>query len=179
MRCALLPHPAAPPSTAVSTVEVEFLGRAGDPFNLRYCVSGRIGDLLIPAPAPPTRRDGLWDHTCFEAFLAAGGDYYEFNFSPSGAWAAYRFAGYREGRQDAREITEMGIDVRRTDDALELRVSPDIRRLAAAPRRLALSAVIEERDGTKSCWALAHPAGKPDFHHPGGFAIDLAGEIRP
>jgi hypothetical protein len=39
--------------------------------------------------------------------------------------------------------------------------------------RLALSAVIEETNGGKSHWALAHPAGKPDFHHADGFTYEL------
>ena len=39
--------------------------------------------------------------------------------------------------------------------------------------RVAISAVIEEADGTKSYWALAHPPGKPDFHHADGFALQL------
>ena len=39
---------------------------------------------------------------------------------------------------------------------------------------LNLSAVLEEKDGTKSYWALAHPAGdKPDFHAPDCFAAKL------
>jgi hypothetical protein len=31
-------------------------------------------------------------------------------------------------------------------------------------------------DGTKSYWALAHPQGKPDFHHVDSFALTLAPE---
>jgi hypothetical protein len=38
---------------------------------------------------------------------------------------------------------------------------------------IALSAVIEEADGTKSYWALRHPPGPPDFHHPDCFALNL------
>ena len=39
---------------------------------------------------------------------------------------------------------------------------------------LGLSAVLEEQDGTKSYWALAHPvADKPDFHDPGCFVARL------
>jgi hypothetical protein len=34
--------------------------------------------------------------------------------------------------------------------------------------------VIEETNGNKSYWALAHPAGKPDFHHADGFAYELS-----
>jgi hypothetical protein len=42
-----------------------------------------------------------------------------------------------------------------------------------APWRLGLSAVIEETSGRKSYWALAHPPGKPDFHHADCFAYEL------
>jgi hypothetical protein len=44
-----------------------------------------------------------------------------------------------------------------------------------APLSLALSAVIEDSAGTLSYWALRHPAGKPDFHHPQAFALELQG----
>jgi hypothetical protein len=41
--------------------------------------------------------------------------------------------------------------------------------------QLGLSAVLEEKDGTKSYWALAHPADeKPDFHAPDCFVARLA-----
>ncbi len=43
----------------------------------------------------------------------------------------------------------------------------------AADCEIGISAVIEETDGTKSYWALAHPPGKPDFHHPACFAATL------
>ena len=36
---------------------------------------------------------------------------------------------------------------------------------------LGLSAILEEEDGTISYWALAHGAGRPDFHHPACFAL--------
>jgi hypothetical protein len=56
-------------------------------------------------------------------------------------------------------------------------------RLSALPRdaswRLALSAVIEETNGNKSYWALAHPSGKPDFHHKDGFAYELTPAVHP
>jgi hypothetical protein len=46
--------------------------------------------------------------------------------------------------------------------------------LADGPLRLALSAVIEAQSGTITWWALRHPQGRPDFHHPDGFALELA-----
>ena len=40
-------------------------------------------------------------------------------------------------------------------------------------RSLMTKCVIEEINGRKSYWALKHPAGKPDFHHPDCFALEL------
>ena len=42
--------------------------------------------------------------------------------------------------------------------------------------RLAVSAVMQSEQGVISYWALAHPPGKPDFHHRDGFALRLAGD---
>jgi hypothetical protein len=38
---------------------------------------------------------------------------------------------------------------------------------------LALAAVLEDRDGRLSYWALEHPSERPDFHHPNSFVLEL------
>ena len=43
-----------------------------------------------------------------------------------------------------------------------------------APLRLGLSAVLEGDDGKLHYWALAHPASRPDFHHPLSRCVALA-----
>lgn len=163
---ALLCHPATPPS-AITGVAARLHYHAGR-WALTYTVAG--GTPRIPPPAAPARTDGLWQTTCFELFVMDGqGGYAEFNFSPSTQWAAYRFAGYRYG------MAELGIEAPQIV-AIEggIRVLLDFP--ADAGARVALSAVIEEADGTKSYWALAHPPGKPDFHHDDCFALRLAAE---
>jgi hypothetical protein len=45
---------------------------------------------------------------------------------------------------------------------------------AGEPWELGLSAVLEEKDGAKSYWALAHRGDKPDFHDAGCFTARLA-----
>ena len=40
--------------------------------------------------------------------------------------------------------------------------------------KIALAAVIEDRDGRLSYWALRHAPGKPDFHHPSAFALEVS-----
>jgi hypothetical protein len=94
--------------------------------------------------------------------------YREFNFSPSGEWAAYAFRSYREGAPFA--ISDPKIALRRSRGELELQASIPV---DEGRLRVALSAVIEHGDGSLSYWALRHPAAKPDFHHPDAFALEL------
>jgi hypothetical protein len=163
---------------AVDRIEVEAVRAAPDKLALRYVVSGRIQDIAIPMLQPSTRVDELWKHTCLEAFLKAPRrkSYCEFNFAPSSQWAAYRFRDYRKGMAPIFEIVPT-IDVKPGRDRLELRVLLDLSSVEELPEktawRLGLSAVIEERNGNRSYWALKHPRGKPNFHLADGFAAEL------
>jgi hypothetical protein len=170
MRQVLKLHPATPAS-AVAGVEVQVARPAADRLELRFLVWGATPELVLPAPAPSTRTDELWRHTCVETFVrrASGDGYYEFNFSPSTQWAAYRFDGYRDGMQPAP--LEPRVTVRRIGDGFELHAAVELP--DDGPWRLGLSAVIEAADGSVAYWALAHPAGKPDFHHADCFALEL------
>lgn len=166
IRAPLLPHPDFPPC-AVEAIEVVADIRSGASV-LTYSLTGKAP--RIPAPAAPERTDELWKHTCFELFVKpeGGGSYFEFNFAPSSQWAAYRFDGYREGMGDQPlaapwiEPVEGGV-----------RVAVDLGALPESAWRVAITAVIEEADGTKSYWSAAHPAGKPDFHDPACFVFEL------
>lgn len=166
MRVELEPHPdlPAPPGIAVE-VEAE---RRANALLLRYRLLGNRTGLILPGPAEPLRTDGLWRHSCFEAFVQpVGGDgYLELNVSASTQWAAYRFDGYRSG------MTELEAEphIVSTDGGVE--VSVDLP--APGPWRVGLSAVIESADGSLSYWALRHPQGRPDFHHRDCFALELA-----
>lgn len=142
---------------------------------LTYVLSGDLGRLRTPPPGQPVRSDGLWRHTCFELFLGAAGSpaYREFNFAPSGGWAAYAFTGYRQGMA-ALPLAAPEISVRSLAGCLELDVVLPPDALPPGPgRRLGLSAVLEADNGTLSYWALAHPPGRPDFHHTDAFALEL------
>ena len=101
--------------------------------------------------------------------------YTEFNLSPSGEWAAYRFEGYRQGMANL-DVAEASIESPvRAGDAWRIRAFLDSAAFEGlGPGLASLSAVIEERDGTRSYWALAHPSDKPDFHHPDSFVLELA-----
>jgi hypothetical protein len=141
---------------------------------LRFVLSGNIGKIVWPAPTPSKRADGLWQHSCFEAFLCRPGDeaYCEFNVSPSTQWAAYSFERYRTGVHNF-DIEAPVITVEQDAESFVLDAELSLPETFAVPMRLALCAVIEDLDGALSYWALNHPVGKPDFHHRDGFALEL------
>jgi hypothetical protein len=160
---------------AATKIEVEIARPRPNSLILSYVVSGKIGDLLMPPVAAAARADELWQHTCFEAFVrpSAGPGYYEFNFSPSTQWAAYQFSGYRSEMRVATEIGAPRIEVRSSGESYTLQAALEVDGLSSS-LHLGLSAVLEETNGRKSYWALAHPPGKPDFHHADCFALELS-----
>ena len=170
-------HPNSP-SSPVEKIEV-LAGHIGNGhLSLLYNVTGDIERLRLPPPGEPARADGLWRHTCFEAFVRPprGDDYFELNLSPSGQWAAFRFDRYRSGMRPA-DVPQPKIVSQGLGAAYGLIASVD---LGALPElapweswQAAIAAVIEAEDGSISHWALAHPPGKPDFHHPEAFVLEL------
>jgi hypothetical protein len=146
---------------------------------LVYTVAGHIAGLRIPTATKPGPANGLWQNTCLEAFVAVDEDagYREFNFSPSGQWAMYRFASERvrafsDGDVDVPPVTHITLNAEQLTLTAEL---PWTALPAQAPELcVGLSAVIEEANGRLSYWALHHPCERPDFHHPAGRRLRLA-----
>jgi hypothetical protein len=145
---------------------------------LQYDLLGTINSLLIPETKAAEETTGLWEHTCFEAFVAIVDEspYHEFNFSPSGQWAAYAFDDYRKSRT-WRIHSPPAFSYVCTNDRLSMEVVISEQDLPDNPKhntyRLGLTAVLETKDGELSYWALCHPAGKPDFHHRTGFTLSF------
>jgi hypothetical protein len=166
-------HPQTP-SQSIREIDVVVEEAIGG-LMLTFCLVGDLTSLSIPETRPPQSADDLWRYTCFEAFVMAGEgpEYREFNFSPSGEWAAYAFRYYRDAEELENKLAP-GIVVRRTMDRLELDAEISRNFLPqGGPLRLGLSAVVEDTDGVLSYWALRHPPGKPDFHHIDAFALQL------
>ena len=170
----LLSHPAAP-GTLPCKIEVATEMHADGGLSLRYRVTCPPAKLRLPEAQPPGPADGLWQHTCCEAFVAEDGESYrEFNFSPSGQWAAYRFTGYRE--RDAAFVVDAAPQISLTplaDGFVLQAMLPAALLPAGQALQLGLTAVIEADDGSKHYWALAHCAAQPDFHVRQSFALTL------
>jgi hypothetical protein len=167
------------PNDAVRSLDVQLRAEEPGILVLRYSLQADMARVRVPPSGKGGRTDALWRHTCFEAFVAPvdGSVYHEFNFSPSLDWAIYRFSAYREGMSSVEFGRAPEISVRRGDDGLELESAVclgDLADLRDARRlRVALAAVIEGENGRLSYWGLRHPPGKPDFHHPNGFALEV------
>jgi hypothetical protein len=146
---------------------------------LRYMLDADLERLIIPAEDAARRAHELWMHTCFEAFLAVAGSpgYCELNFAPSRAWAMYRFSAHRQGMAVVTDARAPHLAMQRTAAGITLDATVFWRDLIphAAPLRLriAMAAVVEDEGGRLSYWALRHPPGKPDFHHPDSFMLEL------
>lgn len=178
----LICHPGCTPQ-AVQSVYVDLEYRVEDRrlihFNLGYEVNcdpdrvvmpGQPGDQIV-ADCPT---DGLWQTTCFELFMGSRvhREYVECNFAGTGEWASYHFEAYRERVSPYRQKPRH-MDWHRSSNAIVMNVAATFLPMAGPDTYLGLSAVIEEGEGAKSYWALAHPGAQPDFHHPDCFALRL------
>ena len=151
---------------------------SGGCFNLSYLLIGNLQTIIIPPIKETSSIDGLWEHTCFEAFICVQGEkiYNEYNFSPSTQWAAYAFSDYRKHKEWAMNQAPV-IYVEKSDNQLKLDVILGANDLPENPNKkalqLGLTAVVESADGSKSYWALKHPADVPDFHNKKGFIREI------
>ena len=164
--------------TAVRTLQVKVEPQPHGVLVLNYELTGDLAQLCIPEQQPSGALDGLWEHTCFEVFIAVEGEtgYHEFNFSPSGQWAVYAFSDYRV--RSAWTVSRRPvISFVQTNGHLLLEAiiaAADLpQNNAGKPLQLGLTAVIEAHDGSRSYWALHHPEAHPDFHHRAGFILSL------
>ncbi len=175
----LVPHGADVEAQRDPRISFELNRSANDELDVQFTLHGAIDDLCLPPWSRALRADGLWNHSCFELFVGPvdSPSYCEFNFAPTGGWAAYQFDRYREGMQNLSGIgnpvieTEVSADTYRLGAHVALH---HVEALSCSPIwRLGISAIIEDKSGAKTYWALAHPAGKADFHHADCFSQTL------
>ena len=174
-------HPAFP-TEVVQGVQVDISRNSGATLHFRYILEAHMDRIRVPPLRAAQRKDELWKHTCFEAFVSQGtsGGYYEFNFSPSTEWAMYSFNGYREGMASVTPIERdwlPRVSVRQLPQGLELEAVVHLASMPLVPAdatlRLAPSAIIEEEGDELSYWALNHPSGHPDFHNAKSLGLEI------
>lgn len=179
----LAAHAANPPRFH-QRIDANLTRAADGGLALSYRIHGLNLDLHVPTPHNLAPATALWSTTCCELFIgpASQAAYREFNFSPSGQWAAYDFLDYRVRKPDLPTCPAPGIETRRTEDLLQLDIllpKAALPKSAGDTLRAALSVVLAANDGNLGYWALAHAAGKPDFHRAGFMLCIGPAGIRP
>ncbi len=144
---------------------------------IQYELSGNLDNILLPALNPmPVRKDGLWQATCFELFIAASGSprYWEVNLSPSGDWNIYAFTGYRQGMEEETAISVLPFTQSRSVNRYQLALDFPLPNVIAPnqPLDIAISAVLEIK-GQRSFYALTHCGPQPDFHARESFLLQV------
>jgi hypothetical protein len=177
IECRLICHPGSS-CLAINDFHVQLEWDIDRNLHLHYRLCGDLALIRIPGPQTPQHVDGLWKQTCFEVFIGVEDEqnYHEFNFSPSGQYAAYGFNSYRL-RSEWVSGHAPCIGFSKTNDEYQLQTmitGADFPvNTSGKPFRLGFSAVIELLDGNLSYWALHHPCEYPDFHHRDGFILSL------
>ena len=131
---------------ALAAIEARLFSPQGGGLGIVYALEGNLDQLAIPASLPAGPADGLWQHTCCEAFIAIAGSpaYREFNFSPSGRWAVYEFADYRQRNESFHPAAVPLVSLRQTPGGLELEaIVPPQLLPEASLLQLGLSAVVQ------------------------------------
>ena len=171
----LKPFPQAGSLTALDiTGSVE---RYSNTLSISYLFFARMDGILLPEPADKrTRKNGLWEETCFEFFLGVKGSdrYWEFNLSPSGHWNVYRFESYRQGMLEEPAFESLPFSVQVRSDSLLVSLALELDKIIQPELvlQVGISAVIKTTDGRTTYWALTHPGPQADFHLRDGFIIE-------
>lgn len=140
-----------------------------------YRIQGDLNLIRWPNYNPDAKQaNGLWEHTCFEFFLAKenNNQYFEFNFSPSTAWAVLSFSNYREeGSPYVSRFIPIEFNFENHCSAILKATIPLFDNLVQYPLNIGISAVIENTDEQLSYYALTHCGKRPDFHNRNSFVL--------
>ena len=149
---------------------------------LDYVLKADLREIVLPKAIDGAgRADNLWEHTCFEAFIALenSSEYLEVNLSPSGQWNIYEFKSYRGSRVEADQVSCKPM-VLKAKTNLNVQAEIDLSGVSwikASKKnielQLGLTGVIELKSKVKSYCALTHKSDKADFHRKESFILRL------
>ena len=141
---------------------------------IKYRLEG-ASQVVLTKCDRPTRQYDLWEHTCFEFFLALKDStiYWEFNLSPAKHWNVFRFLDYRQDIAEEMTFNTLPFQVFLHDDFLVLNLEVELDKIISESElEVGITTVVEDEQQL-SYWALTHPAKEPDFHHHDSFIIKL------
>tara|TARA_R110002072_G_scaffold64203_5_gene159696 strand:- start:28071 stop:28577 length:507 start_codon:yes stop_codon:yes gene_type:complete len=113
-----------------------------------------------------SRKDNLWQHTCFEVFQKHENGYDEVNVTTSHHWNTYAFESYRSKPLKKSKLEVQNIQTNTTETTISYELDLKDESL------LGLCCVLETKKDTYY-FALKHSIEKPDFHDPISFCFVL------
>lgn len=153
---------------------------------ISFEVRGEINLLEIPDRKIAIRADELWKNSCLELFvMGEGPDYFEWNFSPSGAWAFYSFSGYRVRVDEDNAPSFSFVQESRESDCWSTTYQFELpKKLQTLPRKdlqFSPAVILKSKLNAKpnaqqkdlTYWAPIHCGSHPDFHQRGSFVVRL------
>lgn len=151
--------------------------RSQSSLTVEYTLTGALDQLKVPPSddEAPSRRDHLWEKTCFEVFIGMPDSprYWEVNASPNGDWNVYRFDDYRQAmvaEPACKGVSSTWLPLTK-GYYLTLELPTDDWLAVDQPLKLGVSTVLET--DSISHWALVHPGQAPDFHCRDGFSLEI------
>jgi hypothetical protein len=172
----LLPFSGTNPSFSLSA-EAHIKGSI---LNIFFNLQGPLEKLknLSEASGIHGRKHELWKTTCFEWFIKSKNapNYWECNMSPAGDWNIYKLSDYRKNLQEELLLETFFLRTERTsEESWTLDATIDLTPLTLPQGKILvnLSAVLENKEGEKSYWSLAHTQKQADFHHPEHFVMEI------
>ena len=168
--------------------EIEITGqieRFNQQLSITFQLTGEIEKIAIaPADPNPSRRNELWQTSCFEFFLGLKGSpkYWEFNLSPAGHWNIYRFDDYREGMAEELAFQSLPFLVKVQPDSLNLSLDLNLETIISPTQALevGITTVIQSKindliseQNSITYLALTHIGKEADFHQRKSFILNL------
>lgn len=153
------------------------IARGDNILNLNFTITGTIKDISFDKFSnSPERKWNLWEHTCFEMFIASTetSDYFEFNFSPSGNWNVFHLDDLRLGIKEHPHIRitihPPLIETNSYSQSIEI---VDQNEILKHYKQIGITAITKEKEVAKY-WSILHPKKDiPDFHTRESFCLKL------
>jgi len=132
--------------------------------HLTFKLSGDLENYKLPKTKKEERKNELWKESCFELFLATEEEeaYYEFNFSSTLAWNAYRLEHYRAEPKTIDEVELVKFEMKQTKETFFIEIILDVQTLKFDTYNLAT--ILLNKQDKREFWSLKAKGDTPDFH---------------
>ena len=158
-----------------------------DTFEVLFKWTDTSSDLIFGGESRGGRLMGLWQHTCFEAFIEPVDSpafvskdlegsvlYYELNLSTFKGWNLFGFNQPRlpQPPTELREAQLVSYDLQHGESGGVLKVVVQVAGAQWNKVKISLCSVLVSKSRGTSYWSFKHAGERPDFHRFDSFIIE-------